>query len=231
MTAVLVDLDGTLIDPAPGVVASCRWALASLGRDALPDDDLLWMIGPPIRASFAKLLGGPADVEAALSAYRDYFGSRGLTEASIYVGVPEVLAELQTAHAGALFVCTSKSAPFAIQTVEHFGLGRFFRGVYGAEPGGRFEDKGDLIAHILTAEELSAPDTCMVGDRLHDVVAARRHDMPAVGVTWGYGSATELRRAKATRICRSVPKLPAVIAEALAMIRRPQSPPSPFSPI
>lgn len=217
MAALFIDLDGTLIDPAPGIVAGCRWALNSLGKEAPPDDDLLWMIGPPIRASFAKLLGGTADVEAALRAYREYMAGGGLTEAEVYDGVPSALATLQAEHDGALFIWTSKSAPFALATVESFGLARYFRGVYGAELGGRFEDKGDLIEHIVRAEGLEASNACAIGDRRFDVVAALRHGIPTVGVTWGYGSEAELREAGAARLCAEVSALPSVVTEVIAL--------------
>jgi len=217
MAALLIDLDGTLIDPAPGIVAGCRFALNSLGREAPAGDDLLWMIGPPIRASFARLLGGDAQVEAAIAAYRAYIAGGGLTEAEIYQGVPEALAALQDAHDGALFVWTSKSAPFARATIESFGLAGYFRGIYGAELGGRLEDKGDLMEHVLRSERLDPGNACAIGDRSFDVVAALRHGIPTVGVTWGYGSEAELRSAGAKRLCTAPSGLSLAVSEALAL--------------
>lgn len=172
------------------------------------------MIGPPIRASFARLLGGTADVEAALRSYREYIAGGGLTEAEIYAGVPSALATLQAEHDGALFLWTAKSAPFAAATMEAFNLTRYFRGIYGAGLDGALEDKGDLMAHILEAEGLDASNACAIGDRSFDVVAARRHAIPTVGVTWGYGSAIELRQAGAVRLCEAVDGLALAVSEA-----------------
>ncbi len=57
---VLVDLDGTLVDPKPGLIGSIQYALDKLGHPVPPADELLWMIGPPLRVSFpAAGLGGP----------------------------------------------------------------------------------------------------------------------------------------------------------------------------
>ena len=67
---LLVDLDGTLTDPAKGIVGCFRLALAALGRPAPPSADLAWIIGPPLRRSFAEMLGGGADAEEALDIYR-----------------------------------------------------------------------------------------------------------------------------------------------------------------
>lgn len=54
---VVFDLDGTLTDPRTGITRCIRFALERLGRKAPRDEDLLWCIGPPIRDSFAELLG------------------------------------------------------------------------------------------------------------------------------------------------------------------------------
>jgi len=53
---LLVDLDGTITDPAPGMIGAFRFALERMGVTPPPAEDLLWIIGPPIRLSFPKLL-------------------------------------------------------------------------------------------------------------------------------------------------------------------------------
>ena len=122
--------------------------------------------------------------------------------------VPEMLERLRPAR---LLVATAKMARFAERIVTHFGLGPYFSGVYGAEPGGRFDDKADLIAHMLRREGLAPEATVMIGDRGLDVVAARANGLRAVGVLWGYGSERELREAGADRLCAKPAELPAVI--------------------
>src|SRR5208337_3100342 len=52
---LLVDLDGTLTNPAEGIVGSFRFALAVMGRPAPPEADLGWIIGPPLRRTFADM--------------------------------------------------------------------------------------------------------------------------------------------------------------------------------
>ena len=56
---ILVDLDGTLVDPKPGLIGSVQYALRKLGHPVPPAEELLWLIGPPFRVSFPKLLGRP----------------------------------------------------------------------------------------------------------------------------------------------------------------------------
>jgi phosphoglycolate phosphatase len=210
-TVLLVDLDGTLTDPAAGIVGSFRHALEAMGRDPPPAEKLTWIIGPPLRGSFAELLGGKERVEEALGAYRVRYGATGLFEASVYDGVPETLVALKGAGAR-LFLCTSKPAVYARRILERFDLARHFDGAYGAELDGRFEDKGDLIAHILADRRLP-PQTCaMLGDRKHDVIGASRCGVPTIGALWGFGSEAELVAAGAAVLCAAPRDVPGAFA-------------------
>ena len=78
MDAIFFDLDGTLTDPKPGITRSIQYALGKLDRPAIPtEDELTWCIGPPLRASFVKMLG-EARADLAVSLYRERFGDVGL---------------------------------------------------------------------------------------------------------------------------------------------------------
>lgn len=68
---------------------------------------------------------------------------------------------------------------------------------------GTRSDKGDLISHLLDQERISAQSAVMVGDRLHDVVGAKRHGVMSCGVLWGYGTEQELRDAGADLLISS----------------------------
>jgi haloacid dehalogenase-like hydrolase len=68
---ILFDLDGTLVDPKSGLTRSIQYALGKLGHPVLPAEELLWMMGPPFRVSFPKLLGSGERVEEAIAHYRE----------------------------------------------------------------------------------------------------------------------------------------------------------------
>jgi len=213
--ALVFDLDGTLTDPLPGIAGCLRYALARLDRPC-PDDDALGIyIGPPLRGTFATLLGTTDHtlIEAALRFYRERFAAVGLFENRVYDGVPGMLDRLQVV--GPLLVATSKMAEYAERIVRHFGLSPYFAGVYGAEPGGHFDDKADLLAHLVRRERLTAERTIMIGDRVFDVAAARANGLRAIGALWGYGSERELREAGATQLCATPEALPSVVAQLL----------------
>ncbi len=210
-SALLVDLDGTLTDPAEGIVGCFRLALEALGQSAPPAAELRWIIGPPLRRSFARVLGETGDPEEALNIYRGRYSTEGLFEALVYEGVNEALTELSAAGTR-LFLCTAKPLVYAERILTHFDLERHFEGIYGDELGGRFQDKANLIAHILESEGLEADDCCMWGDRKHDVLAASRHGIPTIGALWGYGGADELRAAAAAALCESPCEVPAAFS-------------------
>jgi phosphoglycolate phosphatase len=214
-SVLLVDLDGTLTDPADGIVGSFRFTLETLGRIPPAAAELAWIIGPPLRRSFAEILGPTGDPEQALGIYRRRYSTEGLFEAVLYDSVPETLAELRAAGTR-LFLCTSKPAVYAERILRHFDLRRHFESVYGAELDGRYDDKGDLIAHILEDQGLEASDCCMWGDRKHDVAAASRHAIPTIGALWGFGGASELSKAGAAILCASPSEVPAAFFRAFA---------------
>lgn len=107
----------------------------------------------------------------------------------------------------ALFIATSKPTVYAERIVKRFGLDRHFAGVYGAELGGRFDDKADLLAHLLTTERVTAETAIMIGDRATDVAAARANGIRSIGVLWGYGSEEELVGADPEALCAAPSEL------------------------
>jgi phosphoglycolate phosphatase len=221
-SALLIDLDGTLTDPAEGIIGCFRLALETLGRIAPPAAELRWIIGPPLRGCFADAFNDDGDPEEALKIYRSRYSVEGLFEATVYDGVREALAELRTAGTR-LFLCTAKPLVYAERILSHFDLEQHFEGAYGDELGGRFQDKADLIAHILELEKLDPEDCCMWGDRKHDVLAATRNGIPTIGALWGYGGADELRAAGAAAFCEAPVHVPGAFNALTRAARAPAS--------
>jgi phosphoglycolate phosphatase len=195
----LFDLDGTLTDPKVGITRSIQYALEQLGRPVPDADALTWMIGPPLIASFARILGSDAQAAEALGLYRVRFSDVGLFENQVYAGIPELLSRLREREVR-LFVATSKPHVFARRILEHFGLLAFFEAVYGSELDNRNADKRDLLEHLVAKEGLDPAGAVMIGDREHDAIGARSVGMRAIGVTWGYGPREELLAAGVARL-------------------------------
>ena len=77
MKSIFFDLDGTLSDPKVGITKSIQYALERLNAPVPTVENLLWCIGPPLRASFEDLLD-EARADEAVALYRDRFGDVGL---------------------------------------------------------------------------------------------------------------------------------------------------------
>ena len=199
---IFFDLDGTLTDPRIGIVRCFQYALRELGCPSPSDGQLEQYIGPPLRESFALLLESTDDelIGKAVSLYRRRFSSTGMFENTVYPGIANALAELQ-AYNVPLYVVTSKPTVFSTQILTYFGLRQFFQNTYGSELDGTRTDKGELVAHVLSEESISASNAVMIGDREHDVKGALTNAVMPVGVLWGYGSREELTRAGATLLC------------------------------
>lgn len=198
--AILLDLDGTLIDSEPGILASAHAALRGMGHE--PDGlDIKALIGPPPDEVMRTVLARYGDdrVAEAIVAYREHYGSTGLLASAAYPGIAEALARL-AAEGAKLYVATSKRTVFAARILDRLGLAAHFAAIHGSEPGGALDDKAALIADILERHAL-APDRClMVGDRRQDILGAHANGASSVGVLWGYGEREELEAAGAHRI-------------------------------
>jgi len=200
MSAIFIDLDGTLTDPKPGITRSIQYALGKLDRPIPLADELTWCIGPPLRGSLKQLLGTDELADRAVTLYRERFSDIGLFENEVYPGIEDTLSTL--ARSGQrLFVATSKAHIYAERIIDHFKLRGYFERVFGAELDGTHSDKTDLLGHALQSMAIDRAQAVMIGDRSFDMVGARNNGMTAVGVLYGYGSEAELLEAGAHHIC------------------------------
>ncbi len=211
---LLIDLDGTLVDPAVGIIRSFQAGLQAVGAPHIAADKLLWIIGPPLRVSYAQAGVAAADVEAALAAYRATYRSGAMFEVTPYRSIADALTALGSAG-HRLIVATSKPHVFANPILERVDLARHFSSIHGSELDGRNDDKGDLIAHIVATERVDTRRALMIGDRKFDCVGAAKNGIRSIGVLWGYGGEDELRAAGALALVADAGSLPNLV-ETLA---------------
>ncbi|OTG96419.1 HAD-IA family hydrolase [Acinetobacter sp. ANC 3832] len=195
---ILIDLDGTLTDPKVGITTSARYGLAKVGHSIAESENIDWIIGPPLKASLAKILNVSVDndlAEQALLGYRERFAVTGLFENEVFANVAETLKQLQE-QGYRLFLATAKPEIYAKRILEHFNLLQYFEYPYGSELTGERTNKGDLIEYILQQEKLDPKECLMIGDREHDILGARRNGIETIAVENGYGSKAELDEAQ-----------------------------------
>ena len=136
-------------------------------------------------------------VDALVVSYRARYRETMAAESAVFDGIPEALEVL--AARMPLVVATSKSRALAEPLLEQLGLRDHFQEVYGPSLQARDEAKSLTIARALEGLPF-ARRAVMVGDRKFDVLGARAHELPCVGVLWGIGSEQELRDAGAVAL-------------------------------
>jgi phosphoglycolate phosphatase len=197
---VLFDLDGTLSDSAPGILAALRHAFVVNGLSPLDEHTERALLGPPFYESLQPLIGAAA-VPGVIAAYRDVYGNGGMFDTTAYAGMAGVLAAAQEAGFR-LAVATSKPEHYAVPIVEYLGLNEYFQTIGGDELDGSLGTKALVIGKVLTRLGTPDPSTVlMVGDRSHDIEGARVHGIAGIGVEWGYALPGELAAAQPALIC------------------------------
>ncbi|BAL24050.1 HAD family hydrolase [Azoarcus sp. KH32C] len=186
---VLFDLDGTLIDSAPAILASYRDAFASAGRTpAIAIDESI--VGPPLLETL-QLLTGSTDaalIAELASHFKASYDTSGYRATSAYAGVGEMLARL-TASGCRLAIATNKRLHPTRLILEHLGWSGYFGAVYALdmfEP--RLPDKAAMIARLLADHCIERDNAVYIGDRSEDGESADANDLPFLAATWGYGS-------------------------------------------
>ncbi|WP_425471239.1 HAD hydrolase-like protein [Xylanimonas allomyrinae] len=201
------------MDSAPGITASVAHAFTALGLPVPDAATLRSFVGPPITDSLPAHGVPPERLAEAVGAYRAEFRATGMWDNAVFAGIPEQLARLRAAGCE-LAVATSKPEVFAVPIAERFGLSALVDGVFGA-PLDEQATKADVIAKALAALGRTPADgpapglgrVLMVGDREHDVVGARAHDIGCLGVSWGYAHPGELEAAGALAVVDDVAAL------------------------
>lgn len=212
MQHFIFDLDGTITHPQPGIVGGYRYAFEKMGFPDKPDSELVSLIGPPLRHVFAHMYGfSESDTLAAVQHYRDYYyGQGGMYDAIIFVGMKELLHSLKDREK-TLHIATNKGL-HVDKILDHFGVLSYFTSIehYSEEKG--VTNKEIMIQNILDRENIDdLQRVVMIGDREHDLDAARKKGIAAVGVLYGFGDREELENCAPAHLVQDVAELARVL--------------------
>ena len=188
--AILFDVDGTLIDSAPGIINTLEEVFSQMGVDTT-NVDLRRYLGPPLRKSFGEHFADPALIEKATGLYRDSYAAKGSHECTPYSGAAGMLRRLKDAG---LLLCTATSKPTAVVTpiLEEKGLAPFFDFIGGASMDESRDTKTEVVRYVLAQPMMQGKRVLMVGDRNDDMRGAADCGLDAAGALYGYGSREEL---------------------------------------
>lgn len=209
-SAVIFDLDGTILDSAPIICAAMAQATTDFGHPREPEVFRPY-IGPPPWHTFAEVTGESEEfVERLVPHYRAIYDAM-MAATPAFEGVPKVIRELAAAGVP-MAVATSKLRSAAISLLELHGLADLFVTIQGAGADAGSADKARVIGTALDDLRAAGVDVTrlvMIGDRSHDVHGAARFGIPTILVAWGYAQPGEEADALA------VAKTPADLHELL----------------
>lgn len=211
---VLFDLDGTLVDTVPFILACVHHAFDGYGS-APTDAEWSSTIGTPLALQMALHARSPEDVDHLLKRYRTFWAEQHDRMTRCFPGALETVAGLAAAG-HRLGVVTAKTSAHAWRTLRHTGLVDHIPVVVGAYSCARCKPYPDPV--LLALEQLGGtPErAAMLGDASHDVEAARAAGVCALAAGWGASSAEVLRAAGADQILADIRQLPGVIASIFA---------------
>ena len=203
--AILFDLDGTLTDSGEGIINCAILALEHYGLPIPSREEMRVFVGPPLHESFIKH-GVPAEkAEEAIKIYRSRYIPIGAYENTPYPGIRELLETLKAAG-HKLYVATSKPEEMSIKILQHFDIAKYFDQICGATMDTSRSSKEAVIAYLLE-QNGRADNMIMVGDTKFDILGAKEHGIPAIGVSWGYGKVEDMEAAGAKAIAYSMEEL------------------------
>lgn len=187
----IFDVDGTLLDTTEGVLAAASYTIKKHGLRALPREELLTFIGPPIQDSFRKHYGLEGGILQELATtFRNQYKDVDLLKAVPYEGIYEVCKALQEKGVQ-IAIATYKRQDYAETILKHFHFDDYSTIMYGADHENKLK-KVDIIRKCI--EDLGVTDysqALMIGDSDNDAIGAESLGVDFLGVTYGFDFKTE----------------------------------------
>jgi len=215
-TAILCDLDGTLIDSSEDLVQSVQHGFQAIRLAPPARSQILKNIGKPL-VDFPSLLGydlAERQRQEFARYYRAYYSVHCGDHTEPYPGVRETLEQLRT-QGLKLAVVTTKSQDQAEGTVRTIGLARYFDVVRGWLPGQKLKPDPEPLVETLKQLGEPANSALVVGDSEQDILAAQAAGIECCACLYGYRDPDFMRSLKPTFLISSFPELsPIALAEA-----------------
>jgi len=189
--AVVLDLDGTLIDSAPDLASHLNDVMAAEGLPGFSLAEVRGMIGGGLRLLIERAIAahGPAPRTASIASltagYLRRYRARPVIETRLYPGAAGMLAQLAE-EGRKLGLCTNKPAEVTHDILAALGVEHFFSAVVAGSDDLPKKPHRAMLDATLARLGVSAAEAVMVGDSAADVGTARAAGVPVVLVSYGY---------------------------------------------
>jgi phosphoglycolate phosphatase len=216
---VVFDLDGTLVDTAPDLVATLNTIFKREGIPPVDYQSARNMVGGGARVMIERGLATtgrklPAgDVERMHKGFLDHYAAHIADESRPFEGVEAALDELST-KGFCLAVCTNKLERLATQVLDALNLSSRFAVICGADSFGIAKPDPTVLHRTITLAGGLPERAVMVGDSLTDIATARAAAVPVIAVDFGY-SETAVAEFSPDHVVSSFAELPRLIAHLL----------------
>lgn len=234
MKAVILDLDGTLVDSAADLQAAANRLMRQHGLPELGLATVTCFIGQGIprlvERCFAHNGVTPADLAAEVARFKRYYADEGHRRTRLMPGAATALRRL-AAGDFALGLCTNKDEGPTRAILGRLGVESLFHAVIGGDSGfAKKPDAAPLLA-CVTQCGISPSEAAYVGDSETDEATAQAAGLPFLLYTEGYrrGPAATMRAAATFNDFATLPRLIAQLSEtrAAATAQRTRAPTSP----
>jgi phosphoglycolate phosphatase len=218
--AVMIDLDGTLLDTIPDLAAAANLMLEALGRAPLDADLIRTFVGKGVPNFVKRTLAGDIDgevdsalLERALPLYERCYDSVNGRHTTVYPGVIEGLDRLRELHFE-LACVTNKSARFTQPLLEHMKLSEYFSEVVAGDTLPKKKPDPAPLIHACAQFGIAPSDMLMIGDSVNDAQAARAAGCPVFCVPYGYNEGRDVRELDVDAIVASIVEATGLIQKA-----------------
>jgi phosphoglycolate phosphatase len=221
---VVFDLDGTLVDTAPDLIAALNFILNREGLPAVPLQSARTMIGAGARRLIERgleLEGRTADrddITRLTSDFIDYYAAHIADASQPFDGLVDALDDL-SARGYRFAVCTNKLEWLSKLLLDQLGLSSRFSAICGADTFGVSKPDPVILQQTIARAGGHLSSAIMVGDAGPDVGVARRAGIPVIGVEFGY-TEVPIADLKPDRLIGHMSELPAAV-KALTAARNP----------
>jgi len=222
MTAPIIafDLDGTLVDTAPDLVATLNVLLALKGLPSVEEAMLRIMIGGGARRLIERALSDQgitlpaAELEELHAEYLRYYEAHIADHSRLFSGL-EVALDALSARGWRFVVCTNKLERLSVLLLERVGLKHRFAAICGQDTFATQKPDPDVLRQTIARAGGHIHNAVMVGDSATDIDMARAASVPVVAVDFGY-SETPVSQLGPDRIISRYEDLPGAIFDLVA---------------